>query len=260
MIDTSHPESGRRNRLRWIARIWLSASAVSGLVVHYYFHDPVVDVFHDLDPAMGQALWFGGFLLAIAGFTWVWAAAGGIVAILYSVLTFYMLNPGMFHPLRPEEHALPSYYLSIYGSVYGIFIIGGILNLVVGLRRKAAPYPETISDKQLRWAARITAFAPIVITAIIYTLIYPSPFVFGAIPGLITAGIAWFWPTPGGFLMLLLTIPGFYNLFESNYDFQLKLPAYILCLIFIASGFLHLIIAWRRRKMTRGETEIPTSL
>ena len=255
MIDTSHSESGRRNRLRWIARIWLSASAVSILIASCYFYNPRNFPFSSLGPQTGQTLLYGGLVLAIAGFAWLWPSACGVIAMLYGTYSIFQFRSlsNMNSPLTLTPD--PAFYV-----LYGIFIIGGILNLVVGLRQKAAPYPETISDKQLRWAARITAFAPIVITAIIYTLIYPSPFVLGAVPGLITAGIAWFWSTPGGFLMLLLTIPGFYNLFESNYDFQIKLPAYILCLIFIASGFLHLIIAWRRRKMTRGEAEIPTSL
>ena len=141
----------------------------------------------------------------------------------------------------------PTFYV-----LYGIFIIGGILNLLAGLRRKAAPHPKTTNDKRLQLTARITALAPIVINILIYWLIYPMPFVLGAIPGLITAGIAWFWPAPGGFLMLLLTVPGFYALFESNWDFQQKLPAYILCGIFIASGFLHIIIAWRERRLRAG--------
>ena len=190
---------------------------------------------------------YGGLVLAIAGFTWRWAGAGGIITVLYGAYNVFQFRSlsNMNSPLTLIP--APAFYV-----LYGIFIIGGILNLVVGLRRKAIPYPETISGKQLRWAARITAFAPIVINVIIYTLIYPSPFVLGAVPGLITAGVAWFWPAPGGFLMLLLTVPGFYALFESNYDFQLKLPAYILCLIFIAGGFLHLIIPWRERRRRAG--------
>jgi len=221
----------------------LLASAVSILIASCYFYNPQNFPFSSLSPQTGQTLLYGGLALAIAGFAWLWPGACGVIAMVYGAYSIFQFRSlsNMNSPLTLIP--APAFYV-----LYGIFIIGGILNLVVGLRRKAAPYPETISDKQLRWAARITAFAPIVITVIIYTLIYPSPFVLGAVPGLITAGIAWFWPAPGGFLMLLLTVPGFYALFESNYDFQLKLPAYILCLIFIASGFLHLIIAWRARR------------
>jgi hypothetical protein len=228
-------------RLKWTARVWLLASAIGILVASYYFYQPRNYPFSmDISPQAGQTLLYGGFVLAIAGFAWRWPAAGGIVAIFYSIYKIFEFWSFPFYPktLIPT----PAFYL-----LYGAFIIGGILNLLVGLRRKSASHPEYDTDKRLRWTARITAFAPIVLTVIVYTLVYPSWFIFGAVPGLVTAGIAWFWPAPGGFLMLLLAVPGFYNLFESNYDFQMKLPAYILCLVFIASGFLHLIMAWRGR-------------
>ena len=243
--DTASMKNSKK--FLWIARILLLASAISILIASCYFYNPRNFPFSSLSPQTGQTLLYGGLVLAIAGFAWLWPGACGVIAVFYGAYSIFQFRSfsNMNSPLTLIP--APAFYV-----LYGIFISGGILNLVVGLRRKAAPYPETISDKQLRWAARITAFAPIVITVIIYTLIYPSPFVLGAVPGLITAGIAWFWPAPGGFLMLLLTVPGFYALFESNYDFSLKLPAYILCFIFIVSGVLHLIIAWRQRMLRAG--------
>ena len=230
-----------RRKWLWIARILLLASAITILIASCYFYQPRNYPFGmDVSPQAGQTLLYGGVILAITGFAWRWPGAGGIVAIFYGIYKIFDFGS---LPLYPKTLIpAPAFYL-----LYGIFIIGGILSLLASLGREAVPHYRYTSGKKLRWIARITAFAPIVLTVIVYTLVYPSWFVFGAVPGLVTAGIAWLWLAPGGFLMLLLTVPGFYNLFESNYDFQMKLPAYILCLVFIASGVLHLIIAWRKR-------------
>lgn len=243
--DISNMKNSRR--LLWIARILLLASAISILIASCYFYNPRNFPFSSISPQTGQTLLYGGLVLAIAGFAWRWPGAGGIIAVLYGASNIFQ-----FRSLSNMDSPLTLISAPTFYVLYGIFIIGGILNLLAGLRRKTAPHPKTANDKRLQLAARITAFAPIVINILIYWLIYPMPFVLGAIPGLITAGIAWFWPAPGGFLMLLLTVPGFYALFESNWDFQQKLPAYILCLIFIASGFIHLIIAWRERRLRAG--------
>jgi hypothetical protein len=105
-------------------------------------------------------------------------------------------------------------------------------------------------NKRLLIIARITAFTPVILNAVIYFTIQ-IPIVFGSVPGAITAGVAWFLPSIGGLLMLLLSIPGFYLLFESNWNFQQKIPVYVFCIIFIASGFLHIIAAWLGRRTQR---------
>ena len=234
----------RQVSLLWVARILLLASAISILIASCYFYNPRNFPFSSLSPQTGQTLLYGGLVLAITGFAWRWPGAGGIIAVLYGASNIFQ-----FRSLSNMDSSLTLIPAPAFYVLYGIFIIGGISSLLAGLRRKAAPYLKIHADKRLQLAARITAFAPIVINILIYWLIYPMPFVLGAVPGLITASIAWFWPAPGGFLMLLLTVPGFYALFESNWDFQLKLPIYIFCLVFIASGFLHLIIAWRERRL-----------
>jgi len=237
--DTANTKSSKR--LLWIARACLVVSTLGIFIASYVFYAPYYYPFGShIDQQIGQALLYGGVLLGITVFTWIWPIAGGIIAMLYSVIQLV----GRF----PQE-PLTLMPVPVYILLYGLFLAGGMTNMILGLIGEKPERAKQFAIKRALWVARITAFVPIVLTVISYTLIYPMPFVFGAIPGLITAGIAWFWPAPGGFLMLLLTIPGFYALFESNWDFQQKLPAYILCLIFIASGFLHLVIAWRERRL-----------
>ncbi len=232
-------------KLLWIARAFMIIALVGVSITSYYFYAPYVypSLWRQIGQPMAHVFEYGAPLLLITVFVWIWPTAGGIIAVLYSVLQFWLRfgarSPGTLMPV-------PLYIL-----FYSLFIAGGVLSMIQGLTQEKLNADRTFL-KRTRWAARITAFAPIVINAILYWLIYPLPFVLGSIPGLVTAGIAWFWPAPGGLLMLLLSIPGFFLLFESNWDFQQKLPVYIFCLTFITSGFLHIIIAWRGRGWRAG--------
>ena len=231
-------------KIIWIvARASLVIATLGMFIASYAFYAPYYYPFSShTNQQIGQALLYGGVFLGIAVFAWIWPIAGGIIATLYGVIK-------LIQGFSPEPLTLMP--IPVYVFLYMLFVIGGVLFMIWGLTRERL-YADHSFLKRTRWTARIAAFLPIVLTVFIYWLIYPSPFLLGAIPGLITAGIAWFWLAPGGFLMLLLTIPGFYALFESNYDFTMKLPAYILCLVFIASGFLHIIIAWRERRLRAG--------
>ncbi len=240
--DTAKTKNSKK--FLWIARAGLVASTSAMFFASYIFYAPYYYPFSShTDQQIGQALLYGGILLGITVFVWIWPVVGGIIAVLYSVIKLVQVG-------TPEPITLIP--MPVYIFLYVLFLAGGMTNMILGLIREKPERTRRFAIKRALWVARIAAFAPIVLNVIIYTLVYPMPFVFGAIPGLITAGIAWFWPAPGGFLMLLLTIPGFYALFESNWDFQQKLPAYILCLTFIASGFLHLVIAWRERRLHSG--------
>ena len=154
------------NKLLWIARIWLLAVALIILIVSCYFYQPRnYPLGMDVSPQAGQTLVYGGIVLAIAGFAWLWPGACGVVAIFYGVYKIFEFWSFLHFPktLIP----VPAFYL-----LYGIFIIGGILNLLASLRLKVTPRPKSTIIERLRWAARITAFAPIVIHVIIYTLVY----------------------------------------------------------------------------------------
>jgi len=223
-----------------IARTCLISSTLGMAIASYTFYAPYYDPFSShIEQPIGQALLYGGVLLGITAFTWIWPVAGGIIAVLYSVIQ-------LIGSSSPEPLTLIP--LQVYVLLYSVFLVGGAMYMVLGLKKERRKPTGNHSAKRLIWIARMTALAPIVVNAILYWFIYPLPFVLGSIPGLVTVGIAWFWPAPGGFLMLILSIPGFYLLFESNWDFQQKLPVYIFCIVFIISGFLHLTVAWRGRR------------
>jgi len=231
-------------RLLWIARASLVIATLGMFITSYAFYAPYYYPFSShVEPQIGQALLYGGILLGIAVFTWLFPIPGGIIAVLYSVIK-------LIPRFSPESLTLIP--VPVYVLLYGLFLAGGMTNMILGLIGKKPERARQVASKRLVWIARVTALAPIFINAILYWLIYPLPFVLGSIPGLVTASIAWFWPAPGGLLMLLLSIPGFFLLFESNWDFQQKLPVYIFCLTFITSGFLHIIIAWRGRRWRAG--------
>ena len=233
-------------KLLWIARAFMIIALVGVSITSYYFYAPYVypSLWRQIGQPMAHVFEYGAPLLLITVFVWIWPTAGGIIAVLYSLLQFWLRfgarSPGTLMPVP------------VYVLLYGLFLAGGMTNMILGLIGKKPERARQVASKRLVWIARVTALAPIFINAILYWLIYPLPFVLGSIPGLVTAGIAWFWPAPGGLLMLFLSIPGFFLLFESNWDFQQKLPVYIFCLTFITSGFLHIIIAWRGRRWRAG--------
>jgi hypothetical protein len=225
----------------------LLASAVGILAASYYYHQPRnFPLGMGVSAQLGQTVLYGGLVLVFAGFAWLWPVAGGIIAILLSLLQMWQF-------LSVRDIAIPLTLIpdpTLY-TLYSIYIAGGILSLIVGLRRKEASYTLTITDKGLQRAARITAFASIIIFVIAYIFIYP-PLIFGAIPALFIVAIAWFWPAPGGVLMLLISVPDFYPLYNVGWDIQWKWPICVLLLVFIGSGLLHLTVAWRIRKRRSG--------
>lgn len=227
--------------LRWITRTCLVVSTLGVFITSYVFYAPYYYPFSShIEPQIGQALLYGGILIGITAFAWIWPIAGGIMAILYCIIKLVGIS-------APEPLTLIP--IPLYVLLYIVFLAGGVMYMILGLTREKQESVSLPSGERLKLIARISAFTPIVLNVILHWLIYPLPFVLGSIPGLVTAGIAWFWPAPGGFLMLLLSIPGFYLLFESNWGFQQKLPVYIFSIVFIISGFLHLIIAWRGRRL-----------
>ncbi len=230
------------SRLQWIARALLVASALGIALCSYLFFSPNNYPFSFAGPQVGQLLWYGGAALIIALFAWISPGPGGIVAVLYGTSELY-LNVLLGHLYSPQTLIPTGALIGLYAAL----IISGILSIIVGITRipKKAGDPAA-GVKRLLWAARILAFLPMILAAIML-IIEPLPFIAGVIPGLIITGIAWFWPGAGGLLMLVLTLPGSYALFQSNWGFDQKLPYYIFCLIFAVSGVLHLIYTWQRR-------------
>ena len=221
------------------------ASALGVIIASYYFYHPENNLLRiGLQPQIDQALFFGIPLLVIVGFAWMWPTAGGVVAIThgaYQILLFwaFLNNPLILIPA-------PGFYI-----LYGTFLIGGILSIIIGLRQKAtASYPESKADKRMRWTARITTIAAIVISIIVVTVGYPHYFMniawlYFTILASIAAGIAWIWPAPGGILIALFCfrlIP-----IRAYCPDEIKTFSVIL-VMFLAGGILHLVTAFSKQR------------
>jgi len=240
MTDEQQFKKPGDKRLLWTARICLGVSALAIILSSYFFYSLENLPAWDLSPRVGQTLLYGGLVLVIAAFTLFWPGAGGAIAILYGfykVLQFW----GM------EDYSLTLIPAPLFNILYGLFIVGGILNLAVGLRQKTTLHALTTGEKRVLFIFRITTIAVVIVFAVVYILNYPPVLLF---PALFLVGIAWLWPVPGGILLVIASITGFVVLYPIDWDFQWKWPVFILLLVFYASGVIHLIIAWRNRKRT----------
>ncbi|MFC1937992.1 hypothetical protein ACFLWY_05510, partial [Chloroflexota bacterium] len=254
MFSASYGKSGKRDWLRWAGRVCLLVSAVGGFFVGYYFYIPWLSTLTNLDLGQDvqQSLRNGMYLLPIAGFAWVWPVPGGIIAILYALYMLPKVHMWIFPPLGATGLTLPNYYFPAYAAVYGLFMLGGIMHLVAGLREKpdwtGMHYSETGTDEKLLWAARIASLAPIAMFMLIF-LFWRPWFIPFSVPFLIVAGIAWIWPMPGGVLALVNGSGWLSYILNSfgGYGVGTKVTLIVLCAIFLAGGILHLITGWRRR-------------
>jgi hypothetical protein len=227
----------------WIVRSCFIVITITVFVLSIYYYDPRFYPFSHLDQKYGQALLYGGTLLGITIFAWIFPVPGSIIATTYGIISLVVGSSGTRSPSIPS---------AIYYLIYGLFLVAAIMYFVIGLKQESTrvKYPP---NKKILSAVRIITIIALVVFIFIYTVVYLDWWVFAAIPALLTLGIAWLWPAAGGTLMLLVGIPAFYNLYDSNYDFQMKLPAYILCLIFIVSGLMHIAASfwWKRGKIKR---------
>jgi hypothetical protein len=225
----------------WVSRILLIATALGIMATSYFFYEPMNFSLSYVGPQVGQLITYGVPAAAVAAFAWFWPEAGGILAIMF----------GLFHLWQFESTPLVPLTLTpapVFGILQGLFIGGGILSLIAGLLKKPTPYTLTVRDKRIQRTATIIAFTTIAVFVIAYIFIYP-PLIFFAIPAFLIATIAWAWPTPGGILMLLISVPGFYPLTQQGWEILWKWPAYVLLTIFVISAVMHLVVAWKIRRL-----------
>jgi len=229
----------------WIVRSCFVAITIAVFILSYYYYSAHYYPFSYLDQQWGQVLLYGGTLLGITIFTWIFPVPGSIIAIIYGLIRI------AFGTSLGRSLSIPS---GIHYLIYGIFLVAAIAYLIIGLKQELTRV-HYVPNKTILRAVRIITIAALVIFVFVYTVVYLEWWVLFAIPALLTLGIAWIFPTAGGLLMLLVGIPAFYNLYDSNYDFQIKLPAYILGLIFIASGFMHIAASfrWKRGKIKQDD-------
>ena len=122
--------------LLWIARVWLVLPAFGILITSCYFYNPHWSPIPLLSPQLGQTVFFGGIVLAIAGIAWQWPVAGGLIAITYSIYMIWIRGMVDSNPFAMIPYQA---YLVLYGN----FIIGSIFHFLVRLRLVATPYSES---------------------------------------------------------------------------------------------------------------------
>lgn len=245
--DTASMKSSKG--LLWIARACLLISAVGVVIASYYFHHPENRfITRSFDPQIDQTLFFSTPLFIIVLGSWFWPIEGGIIAMLYGGLSLFQI--WSMSTLASPLTLIPS---PVYALLYGIFIIGGILHLTTGLKlKKPLPKAETAESRQLRWAARITPFVAIAASIVLLTAIYPRYIIWVAVSILasIVAGIAWAWSAAGSILIILFC---FWQLsIFMNCPDEIKVISFVLYGIFLVGGILHLLIAWRERRLRAG--------
>lgn len=104
-------ETGMSKRLRWAARITPFATIAASIFLLTVIYPRYV-------------MWVGASILAsiVAGVAWVWPAAGGTLMILFC-----------FHQLSVFMNC-PAEIKNISFILYGIFLVGGILHLLIAWR------------------------------------------------------------------------------------------------------------------------------
>jgi hypothetical protein len=209
------------------------AAAAGIIATSYFLYEPNVFPLSMLNAQLGQLAVYGGLAAAVTAFTWFWPGAGGIIAIV----------AGLFYLLQLPQTPSPLNYI-----FYGLFFSAGAFSFFAGLIQKKAPYTPTPSVIMLRQWARNIAFGIIIVFVIAYIFIY-TPLIFFTVPAIVIVAIAWLWPAPGGILMLVISVPGYYPLVNVGWQISWKWPIYILLAIFIASAIMHLIAAWKIRKL-----------
>jgi len=241
---TANMESSKK--LLWIARACMIIALIGVSITSYYFHHPENRfITRSFDPQIDQTLFFSVPLFIIVLGSWFWPIEGGIIAMLYGGLSLFQI--WSMSMLASPLTLIPA---PLYALLYGVFIIGGILHLTSGLRlKKPLPKAETGESRRLRWAARITPFVAIAASIVLLTAIYPQYIIWVAVSILasIVAGIAWAWSAAGSILIILFC---FWQLsIFMNCPDEIKVISFVLYGIFLAGGILHLVIAWRERKL-----------
>lgn len=132
-------------RLLLTGRICLVVSTLGMFIASYLFYTPYYYPFSShIEPQIGQALLYGGILLSITVFTWIWPITGGIIAVLYSLIR-------LIQGFSPEP--LTMIPVPVYVLLYGLFLAGGMTYLILGLIQEK-PHTSHPPIKRTRWVVR----------------------------------------------------------------------------------------------------------
>lgn len=234
------------DKWRWISRICLITSAIAGWFVGYFHPIPVLDM-HSIntDPQIAQALLFGGSCTIITLFAWFWPGTGGVVAFMFAG---YEALLG-----RVAAYQTPHMLYQFYVLIFIILLFGGLISVVYRVRSvRPEMHQNRFAEKGIK-IARYGAIASVILCIMTYSFggaegIY---FLLAGFLGFIFIGMAWKWPSSGGLLMVLAVFSVF-PLAASGFGLGTTLPAYILLTVFVASGLLNVLGAWKQGLLRYG--------
>jgi hypothetical protein len=236
------------NKVLFLSRGLLLIAALGILVISLFASDPdTFTVGHTFEPLWDQVLITGGIAILIALYSWWWPGFGGAVAAVYGLIQIL----GDFRTIQSGhiETAVP---VSVYYGLYAMLIVGGLIGITEGLRRKTVTPEDTDLSKRLRKIALIitlslagaaTVFG-IVVLIISITYYFPDYliasafFLFPAL--LVLAWIAWMWPAQGGLLEILNGVFWLNVVNISSMEPGFSIPYVSICGLLIASGCLNI--------------------
>jgi hypothetical protein len=227
--------------LLWLARALVLASAVGVFISIYFFYDPHFYPFTitGISQPFTQAILAGGSLLVLAGLMWFWLGVGSVLALLWLFFRFIQ-DFSVLHNLPP---------LPLYFTLYGMFVVGSVMHLVIAVLRLKAPRAAFKAGIWLRWAARILSLISLAAFIIAFSCITrPTWFLLILIPVIPLAAVAWFWSVPGGVIMIAGSIVALVNIVPMSYDIGVKMALVVPWIIFLVAGVLYLISAWVQRR------------
>ena len=128
----------KMNWLRWISRVSLLAAGLLPIIYYVYFF--MFDLqweLKDWDWSIAFLIFFC-LLLAIPIFTWKYPVAGGVIS-LFAVFVWLILEYA--YMLFKESPTWFDYYYHFHRTLileeWSLLLIGGILSIIWGRRRKA---------------------------------------------------------------------------------------------------------------------------
>jgi hypothetical protein len=240
------------SKLLLLSRVLLLTAALGILVVSLFNSDPdKVTIGHTFAPLWDQVLIYGGTVVLIVLFSWLWPVFGGIITVLYGSQQILMDFSNVLS--GHDQLAYTDVPVSVYYVLYSLLITGGLIGIIAGMRRKKTPIEDTELSYRMRKIALIitlslagtaTVFGIVTVIITLYSSYSPDYLVASVLylvpTSLILAWVAWMWPAQGGLLeilngvfwLVLATIP--------NWELQLFIPYAILCGFLIAAGYLNI--------------------
>ena len=108
-----------------------------------------------------------------------------------------------------------------------------------------------MSNERIKWAARFTTVAAVIILIIVFAFITdPVWFMLPIIFSVIVTGAAWLLPELSG-LIVIGSVVALVNIFPMNYDIEYKIALIAPWVVFLVGGALYLVTVWRAYRIRK---------